>query len=235
MRKEKFISENWNDNLIKPSLFYQTHWGYTSLDSVYASLIVMRLKNGWPFKKVHGPNLALEYFRPLTKVDTIALDILKTQKTTLEKGHIALANYYENIGEFDKDLKEYYALIYTVPNFDLFYEPAIKVLLTLKKYDEAIDLMFGLLKYQETAFVYQWIGQIYLMANNSSKGITFLEIAREKDPNNSVLLYNLGCAYFNISQTEKGNEILNQLRNSSSNASLISKLEARKKIKSAIN
>ncbi len=235
MRKEKFISAHWQDERIKPSSYYCANWGFTELDSIYASLIVFRLKAGWPFMKTQGPNLALENFKPKSKVDSIGLSILRERTMTLEQGHIALANYYENKGEFDKAFKEYKALIYTVPYFDLFYEPAVKVLLSMKKYDKALELMFELLRYQETAFTYQWIGQIYLMSNNISKGVTFLEIAREKDPNNPVLLYNLGYAYFNISQFEKGTEILNQLKKSSSNTTLIAKLEAYKNYCASFN
>jgi predicted Zn-dependent protease len=99
----------------------------------------------------------------------------------------------------------------------------------MKKYNEALKVLQELLKYQQTSFVYQWIGQIYLINHELSKGIVYLEKARQNDSRNSVLLYNLGRAYFNTSQFEKGNEIIGQLKQSSSDLSFISKLEAYKK------
>ena len=76
---------------------------------------------------------------------------------------MVLANYYESRGELEKAFDEYHALIYIVPYFDLFYEPAVKVLVEMKKYNEALEVLQELLKYQQTSFVYQWIGQIYLI------------------------------------------------------------------------
>jgi len=225
MRKENFVSAEWQEKNIKPSSYYRSRWGFTSLDSVYASESVAQLKGGWPFQKGHSRSLALADFKLSTKVDSIAACILATRELTLEQGHIELANYYESRGKLEQAFKEYFALIYTVPYFDLFYEPAVKVLIEMKNYDKALEILFELLKYQETAFTYQWIGQIYLIANETPKGIVYLEKAREMEPKNMALLHNLGHAYFKISRFEKGDEILDQLKSSMADVSLISKLE----------
>jgi lysophospholipase L1-like esterase len=229
LRKENFIETPWHNNLIKPSEYYHARWGMTSLDSVYASDIILRLKSRWPFSKEQRPELTLALFNPLTKIDSLAAQILVAGEQTLEQGHIALARYYEGRGELQNAFHEYRALIYTVPYVDLFYEPAIKVLVEMKNYPEALDLLQDLSQYQQTAFVSQWIGQIYLLSHEISKGIVFLEKARQQGPVNSVLLYNLGRAYFTSSQFEKGNEILGQLEQSTSDNALISKLEESKR------
>jgi tetratricopeptide (TPR) repeat protein len=229
MKKERFIDASWNDSYIKSSDYYQSRWGVTTLDTVYASDIIMRLKSRWPFTKVQNSVLTLASFKPITIIDSLAASIILSGAQTLEQGHMVLANYYESRGELEKAFDEYHALIYIVPYFDLFYEPAVKVLVEMKKYNEALEVLQELLKYQQTSFVYQWIGQIYLINHELSKGIVYLEKARQNDPRNSVLLYNLGRAYFNTSQFEKGNEIIGQLKQSSSDLSFISKLEAYKK------
>jgi lysophospholipase L1-like esterase len=225
MRKERYISDEWQEKYIKPSSYYRSRWGYTSLDSVCASLSVEQLKGGWPFKKEQRRNLALMNFKISTAVDSIAACILASRELTLEQGHIELANYYEGRGESINAFKEYNALIYTVPYFDLFYEPAVKVLVEMKKYDKALEILYELLQYQKTSFTYQWIGQIYLLMNETSKGVVFLEKAKEMEPKNMILLYNLGRAYFKISKYEKGNDILKQLKSNRADSSLISKLE----------
>ena len=229
MQKEKFISDEWREENIKPAAYYRTHWGMTALDSVYASLIVTRLKGGWPFIKEQRQNIALDTIKLSTIIDTVAARIVSTGVETLEQGHMELADYYQRNGDFEKAFNEYNALIYTVPYFDLFYEPALKVLVGMKRYDKAIEILFDLLHYQKTAFTYQWIGQIYLLANQPLEGIPYLEKARERDAHNSVLLYNLCRAYYNLSEFEKGNEILKQLKKSSTDYALISKLEEYKK------
>ncbi|RPI07132.1 MAG: hypothetical protein EHM64_00465 [Ignavibacteriae bacterium] len=225
MRKENFIAALWNERLIKPSGYYQERWGVTALDSVVAADLIRRLRSRWPFNKEQKTELTIGFFHPQTKVDSLAAAILVSGDLTLEQAHLALANYYEARREFQNAYHEYRALIYTVPYVDLFYEPALKVLVEMKNYSEALDLLQRLSQYQQTAFVNQWTGQIYLLQQEVAKGIPFLEKARQQDPMNSVLLYNLGRAYFKTSQFDKGNEILAQLKNNSSDNLLISKLE----------
>lgn len=227
--KNNFIDAKLQGNNIKPGKYYRAQWGMTKLDSVYASAIIMRLKSKWPFKKGNDSEFKPLTYYPSTRIDSLVVRILEGAQT-LEQGHIELAKYYESGGELEKAFNEYRALIYTVPYFDLFYEPAVKVLVEMKKYDQALDLMQRLLQYQQSSFVYQWIGQLYLITHENYKGILFLEKARQKDPMNSVLLYNLGLAYFKTSQVEKGNEMLKQLKHISSDHYMVSKLEEFRKI-----
>jgi tetratricopeptide (TPR) repeat protein len=228
MRENNFIDAQWDQNHIKTSDEYRAQWGKTTLDSVYASFMILRLKSRWPFNKAQPPALTLEYFNPVTKIDSLAASVLLGIRT-LEQEHIELAEYYEKRKDLKKAFDEYRALIYTVPFLDLFYEPAVRVLVEMKAYGQALQLLQELLHYQKTPYVYQWIGQIYLVMHETSKGIIFLEKARQQDPLNSVLLYNLGLAYFTNAQNDKGDEILVQLKKSSSNRSLISDLEKYRK------
>jgi lysophospholipase L1-like esterase len=212
MREARWISDRWDEKNIRPSSYYRKNWGFTGLDSVYAALSIAQLKGGWPFRQDSGPNRALDFYRPATKADSIALVILKTGNSTLELGHIELAKYYESHGELDRAFKEYEALIYTVPALDLFYQPAVKVLLEMNRYEKAMQILYEALKYQETDFIDQWIGQIYLVLDYTSRGIFFLERARKLAPPDEQLLFNLSRAYFNTSQTNKGDEILTELQ-----------------------
>jgi tetratricopeptide (TPR) repeat protein len=230
MRNENFISKNWQDNNLKPSSYYRSNWGYTSLDSMYAFLSIKQLKGGWPFKENKGPNVALSGFKPANKVDSVALKILLTGERTLEQGHIELADYYERMGELEKVYKECNALIYTVPYLDLFYEPTVKILVQMKNYKRALEVLFEMLKYQQTAFAYQWIGQIYLVTDETAKGIPYLNKAKEMDPRNETLLFNLCRAYYKIYEFDQGDLILNQFRNINSDPSMVADLEGFRKL-----
>jgi lipopolysaccharide biosynthesis regulator YciM len=229
MYKEKFINGTWPEKNIKTTSYYSSNWGFTSLDSIYAYLSIMHLKGGWPFKKDKGPNLSLLDYKPSSRPDSVAANILTSRLTTLEQGHIQLAGYYESRGELDKAFKEYYALIYTVPYLDLFYQPAVEVLLEMKSYNKALGILYESLKYQVTTFAYKWIGQIYLINNETLKGISFLEKARDIGSRDFVLLYNLGRAYYKTGQLKRGDEILNKLKAESNDYFLISKLEEYRK------
>lgn len=228
MRKEKFISPVWREKNIKPLAFYRNNWGFTALDSTYASLRILQLKSGWPFKKGNEFNAVFSQFRLSNKVDSIAATILVTREFTLEQGHIELASYYESGKDLKRAFNEYNALIYTVPYFDLFYEPAVKVLVEMNNYDKALEILYRLLEYQQTPLTYKWIGQIYLIKNETPKGIAYLEKVRESGPSSATLLYNLGCAYYKISRFQKGNEILDELNHSSADPSLVNMLKAKK-------
>jgi tetratricopeptide (TPR) repeat protein len=228
MRKERFISDHWDENNIKPSSYYRKNWGYTALDSVYAALCIVHLKGGWPFKMDSGPNRALDFFKPATKADSIALAILKNGNSTLELGHIELAKYYEKMGELERAYREYEALIYTVPALDLFYQPAVLVLVKMNQYDRALKILYEALKYQETDFVDQWIGQILLVLDQPGKGIWFLERARKLSTPDEQLLFNLSRAYYKTNQRNKGDEILAELKKISPNSPFIIRLETEK-------
>jgi lysophospholipase L1-like esterase len=165
MKDAKLISTNWEQKNIKPSSYYRNNWGFTPLDSTYAYLAVLQLKGGWPFNKTGGPNFALGQFKPVSIVDSVASLVSVTRELTLEQGHIELANYYERYGKSELEFNEFNALVYTVPYLDLFYEPAVKLLVKMKRFNQALSLLFDLLKYQESPFAYQWVGQIFLINN----------------------------------------------------------------------
>jgi lysophospholipase L1-like esterase len=227
MKQEKLIDNNWHTT--KPSAYYQNNWGFTRLDSAYASLAILQLKGGWPFKK-EGPNMALYNYVPETKEDSIAQQILMTGRLTLEMGHMELARYYENKKNYEQAFLENKALIYTVPKLDLFYGPALKVLLAAQQYKRALLLFEDALKYNQSGFIYKWIGQLLLAAGDPQKGIIILEKAKVLLPDDTQLLFNLTRAYYNTSQLEKGDAILTQLKSMSINKAAINQLESYRKL-----
>jgi len=224
MRKHKLIQSHWPEQNIKPSSYYQKNWGFTPLDSTYAAMNILHLKGGWPFKQ-SGPNIVLYQFKPKTKEDSVVLNILKTGRLTLELGHIQLARHFENSGYFKHALEEYKALIYTVPTLDLFYEPAIQLLLKTEQYDQALRILYEGSKYNHSTFMLQWIGQLHLALHDPLKGIEFLEKADNLGSNDIQLLYNLARAYYNTAQFSKGDNILARLKEMYPKASLVRELE----------
>ena len=225
MKQERFISADWQDNNIKPNSYYQDRWGFTALDSSYALLTIRHLKGGWPFKK-EGPNTFLFQYNPKTKEDSIALNILVSGDLTLELGHIELARYYELQKNYERAFQENLALIYTVPNLDLFYDPALKILLTTSQYERALLLFEDALKYNNSGFIIKWVGQLHLALGNTKEGIILLEKAKDILPEDMQLLFNLTRAYYNTFQFEKGDAILVRLKSTAISLSAIQELES---------
>jgi hypothetical protein len=80
------------------------------------------------------------------------------------------------------------------------------------------------LKYQETYFIDQWIGQIYLVLGYPDRGIYFLERARKLSTPDVQLLYNLARAYYNTSRFNEGDGVLAELRRTAPGSSYVDML-----------
>ncbi|MBN2411623.1 hypothetical protein JXQ31_08020 [candidate division KSB1 bacterium] len=212
MRKEHFISDLWREQFIKPGSYYRLNWGYTKLDSVTAALNILHLRGGWPFTKDSQPNLVLQNFKPTSKEDSLALRILGIGDITLEMAHVEMAQYYERTGDYERAFNEYKALIYTVPTQDIFYEYALKFLLSTKQYERILEVFTDALRYHESSFLYKWIGQINLTLEQTNRGIYFLEKARQMAPEDTQILFNLTFAYLNLRHFNEADNMLNQLK-----------------------
>jgi tetratricopeptide (TPR) repeat protein len=212
----------------RPSAWYRAHWGYTALDSASAALIVLHLRGGWPFRTA-GPNTALDRFRPASKADSIALDMLRTGASTLEQGHIALGDAYLRAGRAEAAFREYEALVYTVPNLDLFYEPALKILLDSGQYGRGLAFMEEGARFNDSAFMWKWIGQLRLALGDVRGGISACEKALDLSPGDGQLLYNLSRAYYRSSRPADGDRAAARLRALGAAPALLAELEAARK------
>lgn len=204
IRRGNYLNDDWGQAEKRPAEWYRSHWGYTSLDSIYAAMTVAHLKSGWPFQPADQLNRYFETLRPQSQEEVIVRDILQRGGKTLEQGHLQLAEYFEKSGQYDRAFREYLALTYTVPYLDLFYQPMIALLMNQKQYNRALAVLFDALKYQDSAFVYKWIGQIYLVTDQTQRGLSFMEEALERDPNDPQTVYNTCRGYYNLGSLKQG-------------------------------
>ena len=207
-----YIVPDWSTKKVLPSRAFEEAWGFTKLDSVYAEMIIRHLKGSWPFVQDGRPNTFMTQFAPQTIEEQIAFRTLRDGEGTLEQGHLKLAAEYEKNKEFAKAYKEYFALIYTVPTLELFYEPLVQLLLKLNKHELALQILFEALKYQDSAFVHKWIGQIYLVLDETARGIRYMENALKREPNDEQTVYNIARAYYKIGRIKNGDQQLEKLR-----------------------
>ncbi len=212
IREHDYVVSDWSQVDYMPGRYYEQNWGLTKLDSVHAELSIQQLKESWPFVPGGTPNRFMTRFEPESIEEQIVYNILSRGESTLEQGHIQLASMYEKNEQYVKALREYKALIYTVPTLDVFYQPMIRLLLQMQEYRLALQILHEALWYQDTAFVYKWIGQIYLILNETERGIQFLKEALERDPEDAQSMYNLTRAYYNQGRINAGDHYLKQLR-----------------------
>lgn len=211
MQREGMIEPAWPDERIRPSEGYARFWGFTPLDSTVAALTIRHLKGGWPFQKT-GPNRSLETFDPQTPEDSLALDILLQRGNTLEMAHLQLAKTYESRGDIRRALMEYRSAIYSVPHLDLFYEPALKMLIDREYYTEALQLLSEGLKFNKSPFIHKWIGQCALILGQTRLGVLYLEKARPHIPDDTHLLYNLARGYYQLRMFHEGDQAAAELK-----------------------
>lgn len=219
----KIIEKDELKTNTKSASYYYNNWGYTKLDSTYAALNIMHLKSSWPFEKSGGPNLFLQKFHPKTKEETVSCEILQFDKKTLELGHIELAKYFAETGNIERAIEEHKALIYTVPYLDLFYEDLIKLLLEHKKFNYAEDILIEAVRFNESAFIYKWLGQVKLVLGKTEEGIKNLEKSHEKKIDESVIA-NLASAYYNQKNISMGDKRNFELKRHFPNSQYISVL-----------
>lgn len=206
MKEYKIIDTVWaNINLDE-----EKNIGFTQLDSVYADLSVRRIKSSWPFTPRNTPNKFLTDFVPSNILEEITLKILKDPEYSIESGHMELGEYYEKQNQFDKAYLEYNALINSIPQEVEFQISAATVLIKMKRYNDAFDLLKNSLSYKQTPFAYKWLGQIELLRNNYSQAIYYLKKADLKD---SQVVFNLGRAYYYNKQIEDGDNYFYLLKN----------------------
>ncbi|MDM7926077.1 MAG: GDSL-type esterase/lipase family protein [bacterium] len=213
---------------LRPSSWYRSRWGFTALDSASAALLVHHLRGGWPFRET-GPNTVLESFRPLSAADSIALDILRTGASTLEQGHMRLGEAFLKAGRTEEAFAEYKALVYTVPNLDLFYEPALKILLDSGQYGRGLEFVEEGLRFNESAFMWKWAGQLRLALGNTAGGIAACEKALALSPGDGQVVYNLSRAYYNAGRIGDGDRMTARFRGLGPNPARVAELEAARK------
>ncbi len=165
----------------------------------------------WPFVQSGKENDALAKMPKLNYVDSLAYKIHYDEDLTLEGGHLQLGKYYEQKGEYRKALDEYLALTYQMPNANVFYEPAVKLLSKTRNYNYAIGLLIDGLKYHKSTLMYSWIGQFSSAVGKYQQAIKYLELGVKDRPKDILVLNSLAISYYNLKMIEKGDQIIKTL------------------------
>ena len=212
MHDNKFVADTWDLANVKPDSVYRREWGLSRLDSVYAELGIRILKGGWPFQPKSILNRALQEFHLKNEVDSMAMDVLINNKLNLESAHQELAKRYTRQGLYSLVFQEYKSLYYTIPNEVVFYERAAEALRRMKKYDEALSVLFQARKVRETATGNKMIGLLLLLDGKVTQAIPYLEKALISLPKDPLLMRNLGSAYIKIGRVQEGKNLLVKLQ-----------------------
>ena len=181
---------------------------FTKLDSTYGALVIKQLKSGWPFKSEKTVNRFLQEYKAKNKIEEMALKVMVTEDFNLEAGHMELGDYYRDKKEFSKAVKEYTALISSIPHEISFYEKAAKAYVAQKNYSVASDLLVRSNQIKSSDFANKWIGQIALRDKKYQKAIEYLLLANHND---DQVLFNLSRSYYYQNNKKDGDKYFTQM------------------------
>ena len=168
----------------------------TRLDSVYGELRLAYLKGGWPFKKTGGPNLTLRKFKPVDRIDELAIQVF-TEETHWAEAHIKAGLWYKDHGSLDKFEREMLALIEVMPYNDIPFKILIDGLVEHNKLDRALRHLQLLDKRIHSAYSTKWLGIYYLVNNDLMKAEKYLEQSIRLNESDPQVFYNLAGVYIN--------------------------------------
>lgn len=172
-----------------------TEYPVTKLDSIIAEMKIIILTGEYPFVPKGTPNYHLQNYKPSNFTDSIAMAVMK-KKILWEEGHVKIADWYFNKGDFASFRSEIMAIIFERPFNEQFYEYAINKLIGVQQFTLALPVILKYNSFRPSYFTYKWLGQIYLSDGNYKKALFYLEPAGKFPEADSKLFYNLGGAYY---------------------------------------
>lgn len=211
---ESNIIGKLDSSYYKPSSWYRENWGYTELDSVYADILIRKLKAGWPFKPDSIVNTFMKDYKAKDIIDSLAYQTVRYEDIKLESSHKKLAQYYIIHNQPSKAYKEYLSAIKINP-FDVnSYTEAGEILLQSGKINEALNLFLSSLEINEDIYILSKIGEIYVQIGDYKKAIVYLEKVNSKDATfrEKTILNLLYNAYNENGDKEKADNILSKNR-----------------------
>ena len=203
--------------LPKPLDNYLTNMRLTEFDERIAYHRVRTLKQGFPFVLGEKPEPYQYSYKVESVADSMAFQSVQFNKSW-DEAKVELAQYYEQTGQFDQAIDEYYGLIRNQPWNDSPYLFAARIFLDNNDFTNAEPLLEKAYEIFPTeAFTTKMLGAIMVQKGNPKRGIRLLEESRALNPNDPQMLYNLSGAYGTDLQFDKALEIAREVQQISPN------------------
>ena len=172
-----------------------SRYEFTKLDSTIALYQIIILKSDWPYTKEKiSDEGKMKLLNMQTYSDTLAFLVGKGD-LSWEAAHLKLAQSELMNEEFESFLKEISAATDEYP-FDPYpYEFAARLLVNLKKFDEAYFYLQKLNELKPGAYSTKWLGIIDLLNNEVDSAIGHLSKSISFNSSDPQVYYNLAGAY----------------------------------------
>ncbi|HEY3369511.1 MAG TPA: hypothetical protein VGK10_01605 [Prolixibacteraceae bacterium] len=135
----KIIRNEVNAETVKSFNAFKRNYGYSELDSLIGKHRITNLKYHWPFRDETKEYIDYrQIYRPRGKVDSLAFNVMATQKLTLTDAHEYLADRYMKAGDYMKAYQEYNCLTKINPYRSLYFRKTADCLMKLNDLPEAL-------------------------------------------------------------------------------------------------
>ncbi|MBN2275140.1 MAG: hypothetical protein JXR41_03105 [Bacteroidales bacterium] len=200
----------------RKSEYYRNNWGFTELDSLLGVHRVNALKYYWPYQPYDAPFVDYrEVYRPTSKIDSLAFNIIRLPEYRTNEAHLAMAHYYSQQKDFYNAFREYHAAIRCNPFQVKDYLEAIDCLIEINDLPLAMKFIDKSLELQETFHGYFRKGELLIIKGNYPQAIRTLKKAQELDSlkkNTAIILAKLHEAYYFNGNEQKSSAILETLK-----------------------
>ena len=178
---------------------------------------ISTLKQGFPFVQGPKPTPYQLSYSFTDYVDSLAYASVH-ENLGWDRAKVEVANYYENTGQIDLALGEYYGLIRNQPWNDSPYVFAARLHLDRNEFDKAEPLLRKAYSINtEEPFITKMLGAIELNRGNAKTAIQLLEESVAINPKDPQALFNLSGAYGTDQQFEKAMETAQRVQELSPN------------------
>jgi tetratricopeptide (TPR) repeat protein len=198
----------------RTSTWYRKNWGFTKIDSMYADILIQKLKGGWPFRPDTVVNSFMKNYKPKTIVDSLAYQAVRYEDISLESAHKKMAQYYIVRNEPDKAFQEYYSIMKIDPFNLKSYVEAGDLLFQAGKTEKALEVYMASLRITRDVYVVSRIGEIYALNRNFKKAVPYLEEVRNTDPEfrKQTVVNLLYKALIETGETQKATKLFGEYR-----------------------
>jgi transcriptional regulator with PAS, ATPase and Fis domain len=166
----------------------------------------------------------LRLIHPLTP-GRFYLGLFHTQKSLAIQCHLNLGMLYKQRGEVEKALDQYQTVLNEIPKNVLALGGLGDCLMTLDRYDKAIQVYKKALKIlpegDEKLNIQNDLGVCYFKKSEMEKAIAEFKAVLQKNPNHVNAIYNLGQVYYHEGLTGRMKQDYEEFVKSSKNAASI--------------
>jgi lysophospholipase L1-like esterase len=196
-----YLGRKADSSLLAPWSEYRRRMYLSEFDERAVAHRLMLLMQAWPFVKQATTDYRQSYVMQ-GRVDSSAYHFVNGD-LTWDQAKVALANWYEKNGQYDRALLEYLGLMRDQPHNDSPKLFAARIYLDFGYYQEAYPLLKHAYAIEPSAYGTKMLGALEVDRGNLDEGIRLLEQSLQLKANDAQTYFNLAGAWALKSEYDK--------------------------------